>query len=184
MQSFFEFMVDKKVLRRVSQARGRFRAFLLAALHNHWADLRDHDNAIKRGGGERMGSLDETDEDGKPIHEAVEIAAPDTEFDRDWALNLLRRVITRLESEYTAGGKADLFTHLQSFLYGDPDAMTHKQAADVLRISHEAVRIAGHRLRKRYQELIHLEIRDTVQSEADVADELQLLFAALRGRRG
>lgn len=182
-QSFFAHLIEKRVLGKVARDRGRFRTFLLTALRNHHRDLRSKAHAGKRGGGVAVASLDETDEDGSPLLQAADADAPDTEFDREWALTLLQRVAIRLRNEYEAAGKGGLFTHFQSFLYGDPDAASHAEAAARLGMSEGAVKVAGTRLRQRYQELIRTEIRQTVEADEDVEQELKELFVALAKRK-
>ena len=47
--------------------------------------------------------------------------------------------------------------------------------------SEGAVKVAVHRLRQRYREVLRAEIADTVASPGEVEDEIRSLFAALAG---
>lgn len=179
-QSFFAHLIEKRVLRRIQRDKGRFRTYLLTALQNHLRDQRDKACAQKRGGGLDVASLDETDEEGAPLREPVGGPAPDAAFDRDWALTLLGRVVDTLRAECAASGRGGLFAHLHSFLYGDHEAASHAEAARLLGMSEGAVKTAGTRLRQRYQELIRAEIRQTVNTDAEVEVELRDLFAAVK----
>jgi len=179
-QSFFAHLIEKRVLQRLHRDKGRFRTFLLTVLRNHLRDERARAIAQKRGGGQPVASLDEADEDGAPLREPSGGPVPDAEFDRDWALTLLGRVVDRLRTECAATGRAALFTHLQACLYGDADAATHAEAARRLGLSEGAVKTAGTRLRQRYQELIRAEIRQTVDTDEEVETELRHLFAAVK----
>jgi len=149
-------------------------------LRNHLRDERAKAVAQKRGAGQPVASLDEADEEGAPLREPAGGSTPDAEFDRDWALTLLRRVVERLRAECAASGRGALFNHLQAFLFGDADAATHAEAALQLGMSEGAVKTAGSRLRLRYQELIRAEIRQTVDTDEEVERELRHLFAAVR----
>lgn len=179
-QSFFAHLIGKRVLQRLRRDKGRFRTFLLTALRNHLRDGLGKASAQKRGGGHEVSSLDEAGEDGAPLWEPAGGSMPDAEFDRDWALTLLGRVVDRLRADCETSGRGALFTHLQTFLYGDADAASHTEAARRLGMSESAVKTAGTRLRQRYQELIRAEIRQTVDTDAEVEAELRDLFAAVK----
>lgn len=183
IQSFFMTVTAKHTLRYAKQGKGRFRTFLLTALKMHMINVHRKASALKRGGGQALFSLDETDAEGEPLLDPPCANTPDIEFDRDWALNVLGRVIHRLESEYDAEGRGKLFRHLQACLYGDNDALKHSEAALALEMTAEAIRAACCRLRLKYQHLIRQEIRETVAGNQDVADELAVLFEALSVRR-
>lgn len=179
-QTFFVRLIEKRVLRQIQRHKGRFRAFLLTALRNHLRDQRDRSLAQKRGGGQRVASLDEADEEGTPLLDPAGGPVPDAVFDRDWALTLLGRVVDTLRAECEASGRGALFAHMESFLYGDHEAMSHAEAARRTGMTEAAVKTAGARLRRRYQELIRAEIRQTVNTESEVEAELRDLFAAVK----
>jgi uncharacterized protein YnzC (UPF0291/DUF896 family) len=50
-------------------------------------------------------------------------------------------------------------------------------------MSAEALKVAAHRLRRRYRELIRAEIAQTVTTAEEIDDELRDLFAAVRAKR-
>ena len=105
--------------------------------------------------------------------------SPDQIFDREWALSLLERVITRLRDECAAAGKTPLFECAKGYLMVGESATPYGQTAQELGMDEGAVRVAVHRLRKRYRELLRDEIAQTLARPEQVAEELRSLQAAL-----
>ena len=91
---------------------------------------------------------------------------------------MLERVIQRLRDESATEGKAEWFDQLKPFLMMDRNAMPYGQAAAALGLTHGATRVAVHRLRKRYRELLRQEIGRTLSHPAQVEDEMRTLFSA------
>ena len=106
---------------------------------------------------------------------------PDAIFDRQWALALLERVLQRLAAEMDRTGRSLLFDRLKPSLLGDSQAASYADVAGELGMTEGAVKVAAHRLRGRYRELLRDEIAQTVADPADVDDEIRDLFHALRG---
>jgi RNA polymerase sigma-70 factor (ECF subfamily) len=176
-QAFFTRLLEKDVLATVTPARGRFRSFLLTACQNFLANEHERAGAIKRGGG-RVVSLDLASADGRYRLEPDHDETPERLFERRWALALLAGALDRLKGEYECGGKAALFDGLKGQLTGEQE-MAYAAIAGQLGMTEGAVKLAAHRLRKRYAELLRAEIAETVDSPADVEEEVQALFAAL-----
>jgi len=178
-QGFFARLLEKETLKRADRKRGRFRTFLLSALtsflNNEWDKLQ----ALKRGGQVQIISLDETAAEERYRHEPVELATPERLFERRWALTLLEQVLARLKQEYASAAKAKLFAQLEPSLVGEATPGQHGEWAVALGMNEGAVRVALHRLRRRYGELLRSEIADTVASHAEVEDEIRHLFASL-----
>jgi RNA polymerase sigma factor (sigma-70 family) len=180
-QAFFALLLEKEWLGVAARERGRFRSFLLGALKHFLANEWDKARAWKRGGQVRWVSLDAPVGEDRLQHEPVAQGSPDLEFDRRWALTLLGEVLTRLEQEYARAGKGKLFGQLKSSLGGDREEVNYAQLAGELKMSEGAVRVAVHRLRQRYRELLREEIAQTVATTSEVEDELRQLFQALSG---
>jgi RNA polymerase sigma-70 factor (ECF subfamily) len=176
-QEFFARLLEKDALAAVEQEKGRFRSFLLAACRHFLANQHDHDQALKRGGGRQALSIDFRDADGRYAHEPAHGETPERLFERRWALALLDQVLARLRGEYEAAGKGRLFECLKGRLTGD--ASSHAWAAADLGLSEGAVKVAVHRLRKRYRELLREEIAQTLDDPGQVEEEIRALFAAL-----
>jgi RNA polymerase sigma-70 factor (ECF subfamily) len=104
---------------------------------------------------------------------------PERIFERSWALTLLGRVFDQLSREYDEAGKAVTFEALRGMLAGDPDAPSYAAVAARLGTTEGAARVAAHRLRRRYGELLRREIASTLAEPPEVDDEIWDLFAAL-----
>jgi RNA polymerase sigma-70 factor (ECF subfamily) len=176
-QELFARLLEKDGLASVDEGRGRFRSFLLAACRHFLSNQRDHDRAGKRGGGRPPLSLDGLDAEGRYRREPAHQETPERLFERRWALSLLDRVLSRLREEHVASGKERLFEHLKGQLTGD--GVPHAQTAAELGMTEGAVKVAVHRLRGRYREILRDEIAQTLDDPADVEDEVRALFAAL-----
>lgn len=179
-QEFFARVLAQGTLGRADPARGRFRTFILTALGRFLADEWDKLRAQKRGGGREPLSLDFAAGEQRFAQEPVDgAAAPDRAFDRHWALALLETVLRRLESDYAAEGRGALFAALKPTLIGGAESQRYAELAHQLGASEGAVKVAVHRLRKRYRERLQAEIDDTVSTPEEAAEELRELFRAL-----
>jgi len=180
-QAFLLQLLERQSFARVDRGRGRFRSFLLAALNYFLADARDRANARKRGGGQPVLSFDAQTADERFRLEPVDDLSPDKLFERQWALALLDRVLARLEQEFGAAGKADLFQKLRVFLVAGRGEVSYAEVAPELGMTGEAVKKAVHRMRRRYHELFREEIVQTIADPAEVEDEMRYLCAVMAG---
>ena len=178
-QGFFTAVLEQKALAVADPNRGKFRSFLLGACKHYLSHERGRARAQKRGGGRKTVSLDFGDAEVRFAREPAHTLTPDKLFARRWAMTLLDQVLYRLREEYTAKGKQMLFDHLRIFLLGDKNALPHGQVAEQLSMTEGAVKVAAHRLRTRFRELVREEIARTVDRPEDVEDEVRELFAAL-----
>ncbi|MBC8097738.1 MAG: RNA polymerase sigma factor, partial [Akkermansiaceae bacterium] len=177
-QAFFARFLEKNYLEALSSERGRFRAFLLASLKHFLLNEWDKSQRQKRGGGQAHLSLDYQTADTQFQIAGTAEPSPEKAFDREWAVTLLARVIERLGAEHQAGGKAGQFEQLKPFLTAGKGAVSHAEAAQKLGMDESAVRVAVHRLRKRYRQLLRDEIASTLSDPAQVDEEMRALFGA------
>jgi RNA polymerase sigma-70 factor (ECF subfamily) len=177
-QAFFARFLEKNYLEGLRSERGKFRAFLLAALKHFLANEWDRANRQKRGGGVSPLSLDWQQADTRYQIAPADNLSPDKLYDRAWAVTLLERVIARLRQENAAEGKVQLFEELKPFLMAGKSAIPYAQAALTLELTEGAVRVAVHRLRRRYRELLRDEIAQTLADPAQADEEIQSLFSA------
>ena len=177
-QAFFARLLEKNFLAGVSAERGRFRAFLLASLKHFLANEWDKSQTQKRGGGAAHLSLDWQTADTQFQVAATNEPSPDKAFDREWALALLAKVIGRLQKECETDGHGKQFAELKIFLTAGKGALSHADAAKNLSMDETAVRVAVHRLRKRYRVLLREEISQTLADESQVDEEMRALFGA------
>lgn len=177
-QGFFARFLAKDYLTGLSAERGRFRAFLLASLKHFLANEWDKSHRQKRGGGAACLSLDWSTAGTKLQVASAAEPSPDKAFDREWAVALLASVIGRLQAECVAEGGAAQFEKLKVFLTTDRGETPHAQAGQALGMDEGAVRVAVHRLRKRYRQLLRDEIAHTLAEPSMVDEEMRSLFAA------
>jgi RNA polymerase sigma factor (sigma-70 family) len=181
VQGFLAHLQEKHSLRNVDRAKGRFRTFMLASF-NHWIISEwKHATRQKRGGGVPPLSFDwESAETGLKLEVADE-RSPDRLFDREWALALLDKVLDDLEEVARSDGSVHQFERLKSCLTTDSQRIPYPALATELNMSEGAVRVAVHRLRKRYRKQLEAEVARTLPNQEALRDEMQALFAALAG---
>lgn len=180
-QAFFARLLAQRTLARADPARGRFRSFILAVLDRFLADEWDKVRAQKRGGGQAFVSLDVAAAERRLELEAADNGSPDRAFDRRWANALLEDVLQQLQSEYAAAGRAGLFEALKPTLVGIRESQPYAELAARLGSSEGALKVAVHRLRKRYRELLEAGIADTVTTPEEANEEKRHLLRALAG---
>ena len=176
-QEFFARLLARNFLGNADPAKGRFRSFLLGALKHFLSDEWDRARAQKRGGGQRLISLDAESAETRYRLEPADESTAEKIYERRWALALLDQVLQRLRDEFTRDGKKHVFEELKPALTGDKVA--YAEIAEHLHIKEGAVRVAVHRMRQRYRELVRAEIGETVADPAEVDAEMQHLFAAM-----
>jgi RNA polymerase sigma factor (sigma-70 family) len=175
-QEFFVHLLDKHFLAAADREKGRFRTFLLTAVKRFLANEYDRARAAKRGGAHRIVSLE--DLEARYCQEPADTLTPERIFEQQWLLALLDQVLARLQAEMTAEGKAALFDALKDHLTGSPVA-GHASTAARLGMTEGAVKVAVHRLRRRYRELLREEIAQTVANPDEIDDEIRYLFTCL-----
>jgi RNA polymerase sigma factor (sigma-70 family) len=180
-QAFFVRLLRTNSFAGLSREKGKFRAFLLAALNHCLSDERDRARAEKRGGGQPIVSIDETEAEQRYLQVPSQNLAPERAFDRRWALTVLEEALARLRQEHQASAKVDLFAHLSVFLSNEGSKADYDALATKLGMSANAVAVAVHRLRQRYRECIRLELAQTVASLEDLDEEMKYLFSVLSG---
>ncbi len=156
-------------------ARGRFRSYLLGAVKHFVSDALASQRTEKRGGKSDIVHLTES----SLVQPEDASLAPDREFDRQWALAVLDLVVRRLAAEFDAAGRAAYFALLRPWLTGDDDSLSQAAVAEQLGMNEGSVKVAIHRLRKRFRELIKLEVAHTVSTDDEVRQELAHLLTAM-----
>jgi RNA polymerase sigma factor (sigma-70 family) len=178
-QAFFARLLEKNYLADVQREKGRFRSFLLASLKHFLANEWDREQALKRGGGKRLIALDEESAESRYKLEPKDDLSADKIYERHWALTLLDQVLAKLRGEFEKDGKLEQFETLKQYLSEGRTSVSYAQAADKLLMNEGAIKVAVHRLRKRYRELLRAEIAQTVATASEVEAEIRYLFAAL-----
>jgi RNA polymerase sigma-70 factor (ECF subfamily) len=176
-QAFFVSLLEREALREVDRSKGRFRSFLIAAFRHFLANERDRERAQKRGGNQALVSIDVALVEGRYAASLADIRTPEELYDRMWAITLLEQVMRRLEEEHVHTGKR-AFDHLKVYLTGDA-SVGYAEVASNTGMSVGAVKVAVHRLRRRYRELLWDEAARTVDAPEATKDEVRELMAAL-----
>jgi RNA polymerase sigma factor (sigma-70 family) len=179
-QAFFTQLLEKNVLAVAQPSRGRFRSFLLTSVRNFLLNEWDKRKAQKRGGGQNLLAIDFQQEDSKLWREPADKLTPEKLFERQWVLALLEQVMGRLRAEQAKAGKEKIFDGLKGFLSGGDTDTSMADIAKQLGITANAAKVAAHRLRKRYAELLRAEVAQTLADPAEIDNEIRQLFTALR----
>ncbi len=177
-QSFFARIIETGGFASADPERGRFRSYLLGAMKHFLANEWHRARAQKRGGGVTFLELDALDPEARYALEPAQSTDPDAGFDREWAQKSIARAMGKLRAESEASGKGELFEALKGSLIGEEPARSETAAR--LGMTVGAVKVAVHRLRQRYRELLRAEIAETVSDPSDIDDEMRSLLAALR----
>jgi RNA polymerase sigma factor (sigma-70 family) len=179
-QSFFARIIETGGFASADPERGRFRSYLLGAMKHFLANQWHRARAQKRGGGVTFLELDALDPESRYALEPAQWTDPDAGFDREWAQESIARAMEKLRAESETSGKGEQFEALKGSLIGEEPARSETAAR--LGMTVGAVKVAVHRLRQRYRELLRAEIAETVSDPSDINDEMRYLLAALRGK--
>lgn len=180
-QEFLLHLLEHSTLRKPDPLRGRFRSFLLGALVKFLSHERDRRLTQKRGGQQvhvSVEALPENEELSAPAPAQAEVAA----FDRAWALTVVRTALERVERDYAANGKADLFPVLRAFLPGGTAPPPYEEAAARAGLSLAAFNSEIHRLRHNFRDCVCAEVTGTVSAPHEIEEEIRHLYRVLMDR--
>ena len=180
-QAFFARLLKKNFIAAAAEEKGRFRSFLLVALKRFLINEREHNQAQKRGGGQPLISLDDTEAEGRYRLEPADELTADRIYERRWAVALLDQVMLGLRREYAAEGREEWFDALKLFLYDEKSPVSQAGIGRRFGVSESAVKSAVHRLRTLYRERLREEVANTVANPSEIDDELRHLLAVLSG---
>lgn len=182
VQGFLAVVLEKNFFEDADRSKGRFRSFLLLALKRYLTNEWNRAQRLKRGGGCRFESLDFDVGETRFLNEPADHKSPDKAFDRHWAEVLLARVLERLRLEAQESNelvKSKIFDELKPLLLGDGPETSYKDIGQRLGLSEANVKVTVHRLRRRYRELLRLEISRTLADSGSVDEEMRHLIQAL-----
>ncbi len=177
-QSFFAYLLEKRLLTKADPGSGRFRSFLLGSMKNFMANEWRKQNAQKRGADQTI-SFDARDAEERYAVEPIDATNPQLLYEQAWAVAVLDQAMTLLESEYAGAGKQASFELLAPCLQGDRQSVTYAELGKRLAMSEGAVKVAVHRLRQRYRELLRAAVANTVADPLEVDGELRHLMQVL-----
>jgi DNA-directed RNA polymerase specialized sigma24 family protein len=178
-QEFFAQLIAKEHLRLAAREKGRFRTFLLAMLDYFLAREWSRAHRQKRGGQFVFISLDQQTPEERYRLEPVDNDTPEKKFLRHWALTVLEQAMDALEHECSGNGKGALFSEVKELLSKEREGATYAEIGRRLNMGEGATRMAVHRLRRRYGELLRNEIAQTVSGPEEVDEEMRFLLSVV-----
>lgn len=177
-QAFFARVLEKNYFGDADPARGRFRSFLLTSARHFLSNERDRARTLKRGGATPIVSLDIETAEGAYQLEGKDLT-PEKLFEARWAAVLLDRALTRVRDGYASSGKSNVFERLKGFLTGDSEDVRYADMGRSLEMTETAVKVAVHRLRRRFRDALVEEIAHTVADPGDIDAEIHHLLQAV-----
>ena len=178
---FFANTLGGGAIVHAERERGRFRSYLLGAVKHFLSHHREAARRLKRGGGAESFSLNDTDAGEARSLPDVGVLSPDAAFDRQWALTVLARSLDALRCECEKEGQGTFFEQVKPWLTGDAAHGDQNALAADCGMKANALKVAVHRMKRRFRDLLNAEVAGTLDDPAHVEAEMQALFAALRG---
>jgi len=157
-------LLEEGMFEHLERQRGRFRSYLLGAVQHFLSNVRQRESTTKRGGGFVHVSM----HDGIPQADEVEM------FDRDWAQMTIDRAVASL-------GNSPETQSLLPYLTREISAEDRTSLATKLGKSEAGIKVALHRLRKKFRENVREQICETVECVSEVDAELNHLVRACAG---
>ena len=179
-QEFFHRLLVRRDLEAADRRKGRLRSYLLRAMQNFSTNVRRSEHAECRGGGMVAISIDAEDAETRYKLEPADADDPVRLFERRWALTLLENVLAEMERDFSSAGKSEQFAVLSPYITVDGSEGSYAGAASKLGMKEGAVKVAVHRMRKRYRDLLYRHVAATVDSDEEVEEELRALMTAFR----
>lgn len=180
-QGFFAHLLERDLVGLADPDRGSFRSFLKATFDHYVANERRKERAQKRGAGEAPITLDTGEAESRLRRLGVEDETPEVAYERHWARTLLAKTLEALERKMTSAGEGDRFRLLSPLLTGRDDGRPYRELASELQISESAVKVAVHRLRRRFGAVLREEVAQTVDGDDRVDAELRHVLRVLGG---
>jgi len=178
-QEFFLYFIDGHILASANPAIGRFRSYLCGSLKHFLANEADRRNAQKRGGKAAIVAIDPFEAEQHYLRDLQHSETPEKIFDRQWALALLNDTRSQLRDSLAREGRQRLFSALEAFLPGGSEPASYAELATELGMNPGAVRVAIHRLRRQYRDLLRANVSHTLSDGSDIDDEIRFLMNAL-----
>jgi RNA polymerase sigma-70 factor (ECF subfamily) len=178
-QEFFARVLEKRYLEQARRERGTFRTFLLTCAKNFLANEWDRHKALKRGGGQRVISLDDHSVEDRYQREPHHDLTPEHLFEQQWAWSVVQQALGRLEEDIRGAGREQMYAECRDLLLGGTGDVSYRDIAARLNITEGALKVQVHRLRRRLRELVLDEIQQAGGPDADPEGELRHLLTLL-----
>lgn len=178
-QGLFAELLERNDFARADSKHGKLRSYLLTAAKNHLNSEHRRENRVKRGGGTVMLSFDAVDAEARClIPEPVDDMTPDKVFERQWAITIMESVVSQLAARYAEKEQTDLYNALKPFINASDTAAPQSDLARQLGMTDQAFRVAVHRLRQRYAEVLRQTVKSTLGHDEDVEAEITRMMSA------
>ena len=172
-QGLFAELLERNDFVKADSNHGKLRSYLMTATKNHLHSAHRRENRQKRGSGAVMLSFDALDAESRClIPEPLDDLTPERAFERQWAITIMENVVHELSQRYAAKNQTPLFDAIKSCI--SPGATPGHQGvlAQQLGMSDQALRVAIHRLRQRYGEVLRQTVKSTLGSGENVDEEI------------
>ncbi|WP_309384393.1 RNA polymerase sigma factor [Cerasicoccus frondis] len=179
VQGFFQKVIEKRLLDHADVQRGKLRTYLLTILNRHINDERKRDLAERRGGGKVI-SFDGEEAENFYADQQIEGESDEHLYDRQWALTMLNHAVAKLEIYYTDRGKSEQFDAMRRFLNEEGSAEEYVKVGKQLKMTEGSLKIAVHRMRTKFRELLRTEVSIGQPEGVDVDEEIDYLAQVLR----
>jgi RNA polymerase sigma factor (sigma-70 family) len=180
-QGFFEHLLKSRLVASADAAKGRFRSFLLQCFRNFMGAEHAKATRQKRGGHQSLLSLDAAGAEARFVGEPADPHRPEQLYERNWALAVLDEALLQVQQEFATSGRERAFEVLRPHLQGEDEDLSYAASARKLATSEAALRVMVYRLRRRYREILNGVVLGTVDSPAEVEDELRHLLQVVQG---
>jgi RNA polymerase sigma factor (sigma-70 family) len=180
-QAYFAELLEKDFLAEIDAGKGRFRSFLFSSMRHFLSHHREKSRAVKRGGAAVVLSLEMVaPEEGRALAGTTSLT-PEEVFEQRWAMSVIEAAMERLRAQTAAAGGGRRFELLRPYLTSLERQTPYRDVARSLNTTEAAVKVAVHRLRRRFARCLRAELAETVADEADVDDELRHLLTVVSG---
>lgn len=174
-QDFFVALCEKDFLEKLDPGRGRFRAYLMAALDNFTRMNHRWQSRQKRGGGVGHVPIE--------IGEGFEPAfgdSPEQVFLREWARSILEGALREMEAHYRARGQESHYRVFAAYDLerGPGEKASYEALAGRFRLGLSDVKNILYAARVKLREIVLAKVRDTVTTDDEAAAEMRELFGA------
>jgi len=178
-------VLEKNLVGRADQARGRFRTFLLSSLDNSVLGQMRRQAAQKRSPGEAILSFDEAAES----EASFRLTSWADDFDVSWAREVISETLRRMQRHCEDSGRADIWGVFDGRVLGPSlggsDPLPYEQAVERYGFQFPAqafnVLTTGKRM---FARVLRSVVAEYAADEQDVEAEIRELFAILARGRG
>jgi RNA polymerase sigma factor (sigma-70 family) len=187
-QDFFIVILEGTLLQSADPTRGRFRSLLIKSLKNFLVDAQVKRRTQKRGGDLQFVSWEKWMAEA-PCQLSISAQTLTTSpaealFDLSWAAAIAEEALRRLRLECESKGRRRVYEVLHRYLDTERCDISYHNLSITLGVSEASVKSLLYEFRKRYRGLLREEIAKTVDTDAEVKDEIRYLCATLSAGTG